>query len=102
MSNQTDADKTKLAAEEASRKDAEAKAAAAAEAKAKQEPDAKVAAEKRFSEKSTDRPAKPAEPTPSHADPHPTQAELDAMRDGTYRHGREAKADAKGLEYKTR
>lgn len=49
-----------------------------------------------------ERPAKPAESAPTPDAPYPTQADLDAMRDGTFRHGREAKADDKSVGYKTR
>lgn len=53
-------------------------------------------------ESARERPAKPVEPAPTPDAPYPTQADLDAMRDGTFRHGREVKADDKSVGYKTR
>lgn len=100
MSNQTDADKAKKAAEEAARKDAEAKERA--EAKAKRDAEAKAEAEKKAAEQAAKPVATKAQPAPSHDAPYPTQADLDAMKEGRFGQGREIKADGKGLDYKTR
>lgn len=100
MSNQTDAEKAKKAAEEAARKDAEAKAKA--DEKAKRDTEAKAKADEKVAEEAAKRSATKAEPSPTHDAPYPTQADLDAMKDGSFRHGREAKADSKGVDYKTR
>ncbi|MGB5903802.1 MAG: hypothetical protein WBH00_13220 [Xanthobacteraceae bacterium] len=110
MANETSAEKAKREADEAARKEALAKAEA--ESKAKADAGAKERAEaaektreeaaKNSERKPADRPVSAAKPAASAETPHPTQAELDAMRNGTYRHGREAKSDDKSLGYKTR
>lgn len=74
MTNQTDTDKAKLAAEEA-------------EAKAKADADAKSAAEeaaRKEAGKAVKRPVKADDPALTADAPYPSQADLDAMRAGTY------------------
>jgi colicin import membrane protein len=110
MANENSAEKAKREADEAARKEALAKAEA--ESKEKADADAKERAEaaekarveaaKNAERKLANRPDTAGKPAASAETPHPTQAELDAMRNGTYRHGREAKADGKSLDYKTR
>ncbi|WP_398473063.1 hypothetical protein [Tardiphaga sp.] len=100
MSNQTDDEKAKKAADEAARKDAEAKTKA--DEKAKREAEAKAEADKKAAAASAKSGATGAKPAPSHDAPYPTQADLDAMKEGRFGQSREATADAKGVDYKTR
>lgn len=110
MANENPADKVKREAEEVARKEAEAKAEvdakAKADAEAKEQAEftekAKREAAKNLERKPIDASASASKPAASAEAPHPTQAELDAMRNGTYRHGRDVKADGKSVNYKTR